>query len=164
LKSLDLSELSFLIVDDSSYMRKILRTLLSGYGVRAIMEADGTDTALASIRTSVPDILLVDWEMPGRDGLELIREIRGSAEKEIRFLSIMMISGHSEKSRVMAARNAGINDFLVKPISATTLYNHIAMTVLKEPDFIEAGDYFGPDRRVRSDPTYTGEERRGQAG
>ncbi|MEO0637856.1 MAG: response regulator [Pseudomonadota bacterium] len=162
MKTLDLSDLTFLIVDDSLYMRKLLRTLLLGYGVRSVNEADSAQAAMQSIHGNLPDIILCDWEMPEKSGIALLDEIRGSKQKELRFLPFIMVSGHSEKSRVQQARDHGANHYLVKPISAETLYNRIARTVLTEPDFIESGAYFGPDRRFRDDENYEGEERRGR--
>lgn len=162
MKTLDLSELSFLVVDDSLYMRKLIRTLLAGYGVRSVSEAESADAAMDSIKGNLPDIVLCDWEMPGRSGISLLDQIRGSKQKELRFLPFMMVSGHSERSRVQTARDHGANDYLVKPISAATLYSHIARTVLTDPDFIEAGAYFGPDRRFHDAEDFDGEERRGR--
>ncbi|MEO0498264.1 MAG: response regulator [Pseudomonadota bacterium] len=162
MKTLDLSDLSFLVVDDSVYMRKLMRTLLAGFGVRSVAEADSADAAIESIRASLPDIVLCDWEMPKRSGISLLDEIRGSRQKELRFMPVIIVSGYSEQSRVQTARDHGANHYLVKPVSAASLYSRIARTVLVEADFVEAGAFFGPDRRFRNEDEYDGEERRGR--
>ena len=82
MKRLDLSDLSFLIIDDNNYMRKLLRALLSGYGVRHIAEADCVDAGMESLRTTDCDMVLCDWEMPGKTGIEFLKELRASYAKK----------------------------------------------------------------------------------
>jgi DNA-binding response OmpR family regulator len=71
-----------------------------------------------------------------------------------------MITGHSERSRVSAARDAGVNEFLVKPVTAKSLMERLTLIVNKPRNFVKSKNYFGPDRRRRPDPNYGGSERR----
>ena len=161
---LDLSALRFLIVDDNVHMRRIVRTLLHGFGVREIHEAEDGASGLEAIRNTSPDILILDWVMPTPDGLELVRTIRNPGSKLNPFVPIIMLSGHSERRRVLEARDAGVHEFLCKPVSAKALYERIARVVLQPRPFIQAKSFFGPDRRRFEKPRYSGPERRGASG
>ena len=98
--------------------------------------------------------------MPIFDGLELAQMIRQPGTTSNPFVPIIMLTGHSEKNHVMAARDAGITEFMVKPISATALYHRILNVVVNPRPFIKTADYFGPDRRRNAALSYSGPERR----
>jgi two-component system chemotaxis response regulator CheY len=157
---IDFNRLRFLIIDDNPHMRRIVRTLLLGLGSREVFEADDGATGLDAYTHNVPDIVLVDWAMPVFDGLELTRMIRETEGASNPFVPIIMITGHSERNRVMLARDAGITEFLAKPISAKALYHRIVSVVAHPRPFIKTGSYFGPDRRRNTNPNYAGPERR----
>ena len=157
---IDFNRLRFLVIDDNPHMRRIIRTLLHGLGTRDVFEADDGATGLDAYTHNSPDIVLVDWAMPAFDGLKLtkmIREIDGNANP---YVPIIMITGHTEKNRVTSARDAGITEFLAKPISAKALYHRIVNVVAHPRPFIKTKDYFGPDRRRNPNPNYPGPERR----
>ena len=155
-----LHNLRFLIVEDSSFMREILREVLMHFDVRNIREAsDGAD-ALQIMKAWTPDIVLLDWEMQPFDGIEFTRTIRAKKGTEECFLPIIMVSAHSEYWRIQQARNAGVNEFLVKPVSPKALFSRIRAVIERPRQFISAPGYFGPDRR-RQD-LKTAEERRAE--
>jgi DNA-binding response OmpR family regulator len=108
----------------------------------------------------MPDIVLTDWAMPIFDGLELTRMIRQPGANANPYAPIIMLTGHSEKKRVVAARDAGVTEFLAKPISAKALYQRILNVVANPRPFIKTKSYFGPDRRRIVNPNYIGMERR----
>ena len=108
----------------------------------------------------VPDIVITDWSMPIFDGLELAQMIRQPESKGNPYAPIIMLTGHSEKRRVTVARDAGVTEFLAKPISAKALYERIVNVVASPRSFIRTKTYFGPDRRRNVNPTYAGAERR----
>lgn len=157
---IDFSHLRFLIVDDNAHMRRIVRTLLNGFGVREIYEADNGATGLETFSQFVPDILITDWAMPGFDGIELTQMIRQPGSNANPYVAIIMMTGHTERHRVTAARDAGVTEILVKPISAKALHARIVNIVANPRDFIKTATYFGPDRRRSINPNYTGPERR----
>lgn len=156
----DFSRLRFLVTDDNAHMRHILRTLLHGFGAREVYEAEDGAAALEAFTQYVPDIILVDWVMPIFDGLELTQMIRQPGSNGNPYVPIIMLSGHSEKARIVTARDAGVTEFLAKPISAKALYERILSVVANPRPFIKTETYFGPDRRRTVNATYAGPERR----
>ena len=104
--------------------------------------------------------MITDWAMPILDGLELTQMIRKPDANANPYVPIIMLSGHSEKNRVMQARDAGVTEFLAKPISAKGLYQRILNVVANPRPFIKTKTYFGPDRRRNTNATYIGPERR----
>jgi CheY-like chemotaxis protein len=157
---IDFNKLRFLVIDDNAHMRRILRTLLHGFGARDVYEAEDGAAGLEAFTHYVPDIVLTDWAMPIFDGLELAQMIRQPGANANPFTPIIMLTGHSEKRRVMAARDAGITEFMVKPISAKALYQRILNIVANPRPFIKTKSYFGPDRRRNVNANYAGPERR----
>jgi two-component system chemotaxis response regulator CheY len=158
---IDFNKLRFLVIDDNAHMRRILRTLLHGFGARDVYEAEDGAAGLEAFTHYVPDIVLTDWAMPIFDGLELTQMIRQPGANANPYVPIIMLTGHSEKKRVVAARDAGVTEFMAKPISAKALYQRILNVVANPRSFIRTKTYFGPDRR-RSNGTssYVGPERR----
>ncbi|MFC7053766.1 response regulator [Hansschlegelia quercus] len=156
----DFSKLRFLVVDDNAHMRRIVRTLLHGFGAREVYEAEDGAAGLEMFTTHLPDIIIVDWSMPIFDGIELTSMIRRPDSAVNPFVPIIMLTGHSEKSKVMRARDAGVTEFLCKPISAKSLHQRLLNCVLNPRAFIKTRDYFGPDRRRNINAVYAGPERR----
>ena len=157
---IDFAKLRFLVIDDNAHMRRILRTLLHGFGAREVYEAEDGASGLEAFTHYVPDVVLTDWAMPIFDGLELTQMIRQPGANSNPYVAIVMLTGHSEKKRVTAARDAGITEFLAKPISAKGLYERIVNLVASPRPFSKTKNYFGPDRRRMTSQTYTGPERR----
>jgi two-component system chemotaxis response regulator CheY len=157
---IDFHRLRFLIVEDNAHMRRIVRQLLHGFGSREIYEAEDGASGLEAFTTYNPDILITDWAMPIFDGIELTKTIRQPGGAPNPYVPIIMLSGHSEKKRVIEARDAGVTEFLTKPIAAKALYERILSVVLNPRPFIQTKSYFGPDRRRNLHSGYTGPERR----
>ena len=157
---IDFNKLRFLVCDDNPHMRRIIRTLLHSFGAREVYEAEDGATALEMFTHYVPDIVIADWSMPIFDGLELAQMIRQPDGAGNPYAPIIMLTGHSEKRRVMVARDAGVTEFLAKPISAKGLYQRILNVVANPRPFIRTKNYFGPDRRRNINPGYSGTERR----
>lgn len=156
----DFTKLRFLIVDDNPFMRKVFKALLHGFGAREVMEAEDGASGLEMFTNYAPDVVLLDWEMPILDGLEVARLIRQPATSVNPFVPIIMVTGHSERRRITMARDAGVNEFLVKPISSKALYDRILAVVAFPRPFIRTKTYFGPDRRRGVNNNYAGAERR----
>ncbi|PSC03978.1 two-component system response regulator [Alsobacter soli] len=154
------SRLRFLVVDDNTYMRRILKTLLHGFGAREVFEAEDGASALDAFASHYPDIVFTDWEMPLINGIDMTKLMRCSDNSVNPFVPIIMVSVHSERHRVIEARDAGVTEFLVKPLSATALHQRILGVVAHPRPFIKTASYFGPDRRRTKAAEYTGPERR----
>src|SRR5277367_1229894 len=101
---IDFNRLRFLVIDDNAHMRRILRTLLHGFGTREVHEAEDGAAGLEAFTHYVPDIVLTDWVMPIFDGLELTQMIRQPGANANPYVPIIMLTGHSEKKRVVVAR------------------------------------------------------------
>jgi two-component system, chemotaxis family, chemotaxis protein CheY len=156
-----LEALKVLIVEDNQQMRTLLRSLLGSAGLHDVQEAGDGSAALNALATRRCDLILCDLAMKPMDGLELTREVRHSKKSANPFVPIIMISGYTEKHRVEAARDAGITEFLAKPITAQSLYSRIAEIMERPRAFIRCDTYFGPDRRRKAiDNNYTGPWRR----
>src|SRR6267378_4124150 len=147
---IDFNKLRFLICDDNPHMRRILRTLLHSFGAREVYESEDGATALEMYSHYVPDIVITDWSMPIFDGLELAQMIRQPDSKGNPFAPIIMLTGHSEKRRVTVARDAGVTEFLAKPISAKGLYQRILNVVANPRPFIKTKTYV--DHHVITQP------------
>src|SRR6202040_2126029 len=157
---IDFDKLRFLVVDDNPHMRRILRALLLGFGSREVHEAEDGAAGLEAFNKFTPDIVIMDWAMPVFDGLEFARMIRQPDKNASPFAPIIMLTGHSERKGVTAARDAGVTEFMVKPISAKGLHQRILNVIANPRRYIKTMTYFGPDRRRNNAPNYTGPERR----
>jgi two-component system, chemotaxis family, chemotaxis protein CheY len=157
---IDFNRLRFLVIEDSAHMRRILSTLLHGFGARDVYEAEDGASGLESFTHFMPDIVIADWVLPIFDGLELAQMIRQPGANANPYVPIIILTGHSDKKRVMIARDAGVTEFLAKPISANALYSRIVNVVVRPRPFVKTKTYFGPDRRRNVNPSYGGLERR----
>src|SRR6202140_4008072 len=119
---IDFNRLRFLVIDDNAHMRRILRTLLHGFGARDVYEAEVGASGLEVFTHYIPDIIIPDGAMPIFDGLELTQMVRQPGANSNPYVAIIMLTGHSEKKRVVSAREAGVTEFLAKPIRAKGLY------------------------------------------
>src|SRR5262245_33770964 len=100
---IDFNRLRFLVIDDNAHMRRILRTLLHGFGAREVYEAEDGAAGLEAFTHYIPDIVITDWAMPIFDGLELTKMIRQPGANANPYVAIIMLTGHSEKKRVTAS-------------------------------------------------------------
>jgi two-component system, chemotaxis family, chemotaxis protein CheY len=155
-----LETLRLLIVEDNPHMRGLLRSLLAAAGMQQVSEAADGGAGLELARHRPFDLILCDLAMKPMSGLDFTREIRRSAIGANPFVPIIMISGHTEKHRVEAARDAGITEFLAKPVTAQSLYSRIAEIIERPRAFVRCGSYFGPDRRRKALEHYAGPWRR----
>ncbi len=103
---------------------------------------------------------IVDFQMSPIDGVEFTRLVRNAADSPNPFLPIIMLTGHAAKARVEEARDAGVTEFVVKPVTARAVLDRINAVILRPRPFVRTGEYFGPDRRRRQDPEFKGPWRR----
>ncbi len=155
----NLERLNFLIVDDNKHMRALVKTILHALGSKNVHDAsDGAD-AFKELKVFPADIIICDWNMSPLDGIDFIKLVRTGKDSPNPFVTIIMLTGHTEMHRVIEARNAGVNEFLAKPISAKALYARIRSIIENPRPFIRTKTFFGPDRRRRN-IDYKGVERR----
>jgi two-component system, chemotaxis family, chemotaxis protein CheY len=155
-----LESVSALILDDNAHMRGLLRAILLGFGLRRIEEAQTGREALVIAAGGDIDIAFIDFKLGGHDGLEFCRHIRTGQDSPDIYLPLVMITAYSERRRVLDAINAGVDEFLVKPVRAVDVANRVNAIIERRRAFVQCGNYFGPDRRRRDDPRHTGPWRR----
>ena len=155
-----LESVHVLLVDDNQHMRAITSAILQSAGIRKVREAHDGAAALEALRDHPVDLAIVDFNMFPLDGVEFTRLVRNSPDSANPYLPIIMMTGHSEKSRVVEARDAGVTEFVVKPITAKAIIDRINAVIFRPRPFIKTDDYFGPDRRRTSLPRYSGPKRR----
>ena len=108
-----------LVVDDFSTMRRIIKNLLKDLGFSNIQEADDGSTALPMLQQGDFDFVVTDWNMPGMQGIDLLRAIR--ADDKLKHLPVLMVTAEAKKEQIVAAAQAGVNGYVVKPFTAATL-------------------------------------------
>ena len=111
--------MKILIVDDFSTMRRIIKNLLRDLGFNNTDEADDGQTALPKLQKGDFDFLVTDWNMPGMDGLELLKAVR--ADPKLQSLPVLMVTAEQKKEQIVEAAKAGVNGYIVKPFTAHTL-------------------------------------------
>lgn len=156
--------ISFTIVDDSDHMRRLIRAILQVFGVHNVREAsDGSEALKQMEHGPPPDILLTNWHMAPLNGVELTRHIRLDKDSPNPYMPIIMITGYAERGRVLQARDAGVTEYLIKPVSAKSLYARIQAVVMRPRPFVRTKSFFGPDRRRHGGEFHGQEKRRGVA-
>ncbi|CAA0323770.1 chemotaxis protein CheY [Alteromonas macleodii] len=111
--------MKILVVDDFSTMRRIIKNLLKDLGFSNIQEADDGSTALPMLQQGDFDFVVTDWNMPGMQGIDLLRAIR--ADDKLKHLPVLMVTAEAKKEQIVAAAQAGVNGYVVKPFTAATL-------------------------------------------
>ena len=111
--------LNFLVVDDFSTMRRIVRNLLKELGYNNVEEAEDGAEALEKLNTDKFQFVVSDWNMPNLDGLEMLKRIRAS--DTLKHLPVLMVTAEAKKENIVAAAQAGASGYVVKPFSAATL-------------------------------------------
>lgn len=111
--------MKILVVDDFSTMRRIIKNLLKDLGFSNIQEADDGNTALPMLQQGQFDFVVTDWNMPGMQGIDLLRAIR--ADDSLKHLPVLMVTAEAKKEQIVAAAQAGVNGYVVKPFTAATL-------------------------------------------
>jgi two-component system, chemotaxis family, chemotaxis protein CheY len=152
--------LKALIVEDNPHMRALLRAILMGLGASEVHEAQDGGQALRVLRDFEPDFVLTDLMMAPMDGIAFMHELRNSATSPNPFLPVIMVSGHTERARILAARDAGVTEFVAKPVTPKNLFLRIVEICERPRPFVRAPGYFGPDRRRKNDAFYVGPWRR----
>jgi len=111
--------MKILVVDDFSTMRRIIKNLLKDLGFTNIQEADDGSTALPMLQQGDFDFVVTDWNMPGMQGIDLLRAVR--SDDSLKHLPVLMVTAEAKKEQIVAAAQAGVNGYVVKPFTAATL-------------------------------------------
>lgn len=111
--------MKFLVVDDFSTMRRIIKNLLHDLGYPNVTEADDGKTALPMLQAGSFDFLISDWNMPGMSGLDLIKAVRSDAK--LAKMPVLMLTAEAKREQIIEAAQAGVNGYVIKPFTAETL-------------------------------------------
>lgn len=150
-----------LVADDNEHMRSLLVGMLQSVGVWQIRQASSGEEALSTARKWSADIAFIDMFMVPMDGIEFTRTVRTAPGGADPYLPIIMLTGHAHRDRVLEARDAGVTEFLVKPVSAKALIERLRTVIERQRPFVRTDAYTGPDRRRRKEATdYSGPRRR----
>ncbi len=153
-------KLRVLVVDDNPHMRKLVVAVLQAVGVRDLFESHDGEHAWAHLRESNPDVIILDWQMAGMTGLEFVQLLRNSPRSPNVFVPVIMLTGHTHIDHVRQARDAGVNEFLAKPVSVKAILSRLLSVIEHPRPYIRNSTYFGPCRRRRAVTVYVGPERR----
>jgi CheY-like chemotaxis protein len=141
-------------------MRKLVTTILQAFGVNQIQEADSGERAWTVLREFNPDVCVVDWMMEGMSGLEFTAMVRSNPQSPNPFVPVIILTGHTHIDQVRQARDAGVNEFIAKPVSVKTMMQRLVSVIENPRPYVRTKVYFGPCRRRRGAEKYRGPERR----
>ncbi len=166
-KTYSLHQFRILVADDFGFMADLMSSMLREFGVGSMMIAESGNDAMDLLRIANADagsrnhvdIALVDWLMPNGNGIDLLHWIRTHKKPSIKFLPVIFISAYTSEDVVIAARDNGANEAMVKPISAEALAKRILHVIDHPRPFVKAPGFFGPDRR-RKEKRFEGEDKR----
>ena len=150
--------LRILIVDDNPDMRQLLRRMLGSLGVKDILEATDGRAGIAVLSQTGRDVVLSDLDMKPMNGIDFTLQVRMSDHMSNSVVPIIMITGHTELQVVEQARDAGITEFIAKPVTMKALQSRLTEIVERPRPIVRSGTYLGPDRRRRN--VGTGQGRR----
>lgn len=159
--SYDFRDVTVLVAEDIKMMQELITFALGCLGVRNVIKASDGYSAYKLFQENNPDIVICDWQMSPIDGLSLVKKIRKDRTSVTRTVPIVMITGYASERYVREARDAGVNEFLVKPFTAEALAARLAVIIEKPRRYVDSQHYFGPDRRRKlRNATYLGPFRR----
>lgn len=124
-RTIRMDSLRVLVVDDNRHMRTLIKSLFYAMGCKLITECSEGSEALEELANRRIDLIVCDWVMKPIDGLELLKLIRTAPDSPSPDVPLIMLTGHTERERVIEARDAGVTEFLAKPISAEKLYSRV---------------------------------------
>jgi len=148
-----LQGLNILIVDGNHYMRRLTRTMLMNLGAKSVAEAADGLAALEQIRICDPDVMLLDWDMPVLNGMEVMHIVRSPGVFPRPNLPIIMLTNRAQRSSVIAALRAGVHEFLLKPTSPKALRDRLTAITVKPRPMMKIGKFYVPAPR-RMPATY----------
>jgi CheY-like chemotaxis protein len=159
--ALDLRNISLLVVNDNEFVRTYMERLFSIMRVGSVVTCANPRSARAEIAMVRPDIVVIDLDLTGMDGLKLLQEIRRGDAGIRNDIAILVASAYLDRQYVMKARDSGADWVLVKPLTFRRLYEGLVHVIMDERPFLEGDVYVGPDRRILVGLTgYDGVERR----
>lgn len=143
----DLTGLQILIIDDNRFHRSLIRNALASQGIHGHWEAEDTKTAEKVLVDETIDLMILDNNMPDEKGIPFVERLRRGKTTGDARTPVIMLSAYGDERVIVAARNAGVHEYILKPFNIMTLLKRIQATFLYPRDFVIAPGYVGPDRR-----------------
>jgi two-component system chemotaxis response regulator CheY len=155
-----MESLSVLIIDDQPFFRVLLTEVLRSFGVTKLHAADDGESGFAAFCNVRPDIVVTDWLMPKLNGTDLTRKIRALSDEQLRTVPVILVTSNNQRAQIELARSCGIDEFILKPISAKAVADRLREVIERPRPLINFVNYTGPCRRRRSNPDFSGPFRR----
>ena len=149
-----------MVVDAVAPMRRLMTELLTDMVVKRVRAEASCEDALVRLGAAGVDAVIADCEADAMDGAEFVRQLRNAFLDRRRYLPVLLAMGQPTAARICAARDAGVNEIIVKPLTAARLRAELALVVREARPFVESPTYFGPDRRRGQRPEHRGPFRR----
>lgn len=149
MRNYDFSEISVLVTEHNSYMRRTIHSILRTFNIGQIIEAKTIEQGWDLFVSYNPDVVFVDWA-PGFDGMTMLKQIRRETDSPNPFVPVVVVTSLTEQKHVLTARDLGMTEFLAKPFSPRLIFQRMQTIADRPRAFIRAGDFFGPDRRRRT--------------
>lgn len=146
----NLEHSSVLLIDDNQKSLDMLSSIFHGFGVKEQIKCESAIAATDILKRRMVDLVLVDCSMPEMDGYDFVRWLRRETTPPLRYVPIIMLTGHAAQSLVHKSRDCGASFVVAKPLTPAVLLKRILWLGMDERQFVEANDYVGPDRRVRN--------------
>ena len=153
----NLSDTSLLLLEAVQSEADLYAGMLSGFGAKNIQRCSTVAEAEAVFRKEEIDLVVLDAKLPDGDGYEFVRQLRASKDPRRKFVPVLMIAGHTPRSKVGLARDSGSHFVIRKPISAATMLERILWIAQENRAFVECPAYIGPERRFKSEGPPDGE-------
>lgn len=137
LSQADFSQISILVVDDSDFVRRLLKEVLTSFGATKIFLAESAEQAFARIEIECPDLIICDWQMHPVDGLSILRKLRLDTSSRLSRVPFIMLTGHNGADDVSTAIGEGADSYIVKPFSAATLMSHLLKVIIADDEKVD---------------------------
>lgn len=160
--SIPYPQLRVLIVEDHAFTRLLIKEVLQSLGCQQdnIHEAEDGATGLKALQEHRADLIICDWQMQPMDGLTFVRKLRDPVNSKNPFVPIIFCTAHTDMDLIQRARDTGVTEVMTKPITVKAIESKIKAILEKPRPFVDSAQYFGPDRRRRSDGNAPAEDRR----
>ena len=157
-----LSGMRVLIVDDHAFTRVLIREVLQNLGCSAdnVLEAEDGSAALTLLKDRDVHLIICDWQMEPMDGLTFIRTLRDPQKSKDPFTPVILCSAYTERELIERARDIGVTEVMAKPITVKAIEEKVTAVIETPRPFVDASNYFGPDRRRRDDDESVSVDRR----
>ncbi|HEX6957751.1 MAG TPA: response regulator [Ferrovibrio sp.] len=160
-EKIDFSHIRFLIVDGNKLMCQLIKDILMMLGCHQVTTARDSEKAIGVLRSGGIDVLITEWNLKPRSGLELLDWLRTDVTSPDRMMPVIMLTANSEMEYVVESRDKGVTEFLAKPFTADGMYRRLVSVIARPRDFVSVKGYFGPDRRRQQLP-FEGPDKRQQ--